>query len=408
MSRPHPRTPLQCPHRPICPTCINARMNSGATLPRSLSQWSKAGDVDPRLLEYEVQGEWWEALAECGITLLVTREYEHLVMALRPTPGGGRISYMSLPHPSGLAVDRTRMVVHIASTRNPNQVFDLIPVAGMRDRLDVPPTGPRTNWSRSARASIPGCLYIHDLAMIGGDLHANAVGQNAVVRLDDDGRAERVWWPKCIETENGPIFSRNHIQLNSIAAGQGPGRLVLLRLGEPGDRVRRPGHLRFPVDRRGVIFSGATREPFARGLTRPHSARLHRGTVWVDNSGYGELGFAEDGRFQPVVKLPGWTRGLCFSRGHRLRRDVARHPAVPAYAPGLDVDTSICARACRRHRVPATIRGQPESGRAATRSSRSTGCRGTSPAASPGLVGPEDGRHGSRALFYAFTTELNR
>ena len=55
--------------------------------------------------------------------------------------------------------------------------------------------------------------------MIGGDLHANAVGENAVVRLDDDGRAQRVWWPKCIETESGPVFGRNHLQLNSIAAG---------------------------------------------------------------------------------------------------------------------------------------------------------------------------------------------
>ena len=66
------------------------------------------------------------------------------------------------------------------------------------------------------------------------------------------------------------------------------------------------------MDRRGVIFSGVLRERMARGLTRPHSARVDDGRVWADNSGYGELGYAEDGRFIPVMHLPGWTRGLCF------------------------------------------------------------------------------------------------
>ncbi|MBN3876279.1 MULTISPECIES: hypothetical protein [unclassified Nostoc] len=41
----------------------------------------------------------------------------------------------------------------------------------------------------------PGCLYIHDLALIGGALYANTVGENVVVRLDDDGCSHRVWWP---------------------------------------------------------------------------------------------------------------------------------------------------------------------------------------------------------------------
>ena len=83
MSRPRSRQHRLVPHRPSCLTCINFRMSSYATRPRSLSHWSEAGDVDPRLLEYEVQGEWWDVLAECGITLLVTREYEHLVMAMQ-------------------------------------------------------------------------------------------------------------------------------------------------------------------------------------------------------------------------------------------------------------------------------------------------------------------------------------
>ena len=54
----------------------------------------------------------------------------------------------------------------------------------------------------------------------------------------------------------------------------------------------------------------------------------------MDNSGYGELGFADDGRFEPVARLPGWTRGLCFHGDTCLCRHLARHPSLPAYAPG--------------------------------------------------------------------------
>src|SRR5207249_5300321 len=41
------------------------------------------GRVDPRLLRATAQGAWWEVLEREGVTLLVTREYEHLVLALR-------------------------------------------------------------------------------------------------------------------------------------------------------------------------------------------------------------------------------------------------------------------------------------------------------------------------------------
>ena len=46
------------------------------------AQWADAGAIDERLLRHAVHGAFWEALAAARVTLLVTREYEHLVMAL--------------------------------------------------------------------------------------------------------------------------------------------------------------------------------------------------------------------------------------------------------------------------------------------------------------------------------------
>jgi uncharacterized protein (TIGR03032 family) len=308
-----------------------------------VAYWQGAQSIDSRLLEFETQGNWWETLNDLNITLLVTREYEHLLLGMSTDHSAAPVtSLMRLPHPSGLAVDRHNGVVYVASTRNPNQVFDFVPLNGFMSRLDVQeaPTDGKVLMPVRTRF-LPGCLYIHDLAMVGGVLHANSVGQNAVVRLDPSGRHQRVWWPECIETEDGPIFGQNHLQLNSIAAGAD---VESSFFSASTDEVTdlRPGDPDFPVEGRGVIFSGASRKAIARGLTRPHSARLHKDRIWVDNSGYGEVGYLEDGTFHAVACLPGWTRGLCFCQNVMFVGTSRILPRFRQYAPGLDVESGRC------------------------------------------------------------------
>src|SRR5439155_3251084 len=125
--------------------------------------------------------------------------------------------------------------------------------------------------------------------LIGGELYANAVGLNAVARLRPTSGAELVWWPRCIDAADGPKTDKNYLQLNSIAAGPTL-RASYFTASAAAPGRRRPGHFNFPVDGRGVVFSGATRDVVCTGLTRPHSARLWGGGVWLDNSGYGEVG----------------------------------------------------------------------------------------------------------------------
>lgn len=312
------------------------------------AQWQDAGNLDPRLLESKTEGPFWKTLAAARITVLLTREYEHLVLALGAPGGRPSVSYLRLPHPSGLAVDRKRGLVHIASTRNPNQVFDLAPVTALQERLDSPKAGASGKGRGLGRPLMPlrsrfypGSCYFHDLALIQGRLHANAVGHNAVVRLPEEGGFERLWWPRSIERKAGPLFELNVLQLNSIAAGPDlKGSFFTASAEAPGRRL--PGDLGFPTDGKGVIFSGRRGEVVARGLTRPHSARLHRGRLWVDNSGYGEWGYIRGGRLEVVRRLPGWTRGLGFHGNLALVGTSRVIPRFRSYAPGLDVDRSRC------------------------------------------------------------------
>ena len=307
-----------------------------------VSHWPSDSPVDPKLLRCRVQGDWWKVLEKARITLFVTREYEHLAMAMTIVKGRPFVSYMVMPHPSGLVVDRHKGFLYIASTRNPNQVVTLAPVRSLAGRADVKLGRLRETPMIPVRSQFfPGCLYVHDLALMNGELHAAAAGINAVVRLGSAGDYQRVWWPRCIEKVGAKAFQQNYLQLNSIAAGSSLSRSYVLASTDVPSRLR-PGNPAFPVDRRGVVFSGATRDVMIRGLTRPHSARLHQGRVWLDNSGYGEVGFGQDGHFQPAARLAGWTRGLTF-HGDIAFVGISRViPRFRGYAPGLDVDKSHC------------------------------------------------------------------
>lgn len=307
------------------------------------SQWREASTIDPRLLVSRASSGWWDLLAKTGVTLLITREYEHLLVAMSAPSGRRHESYLPMPHPSGLAIDRRRNRLYVASTRNPNQVFTLRPKSGrhaltngngsLRDRGTLMPV---------ASTLYPGSLYLHDLAVVGSGLYGAAAGHNAVVSLEADGAFTPVWWPRCVERGGKPVLNRNHIQLNSIAAGRDL-RSSYFSASSISVSRRRPGHLNYPVDGRGVLFSGRTREPVCAGLTRPHSARLAEGRLWVANSGYGELGFATGGAFSVVARLPGWTRGLCVVRDIAFVATSRVIPRFARYAPGLDVRNSRCA-----------------------------------------------------------------
>ena len=289
-----------------------------------------AGGVVPESGRFRTYGDFVGLLERLRITLLVTREYENLVVGLSAERGKLRQTFLPMPHPCGIAVDRQRHRVYLAATRNPNQIFELGPVGRPGQSSVLLPF--RCKF-------YPGRYYFHDLALVGSQLHANSVGQNGVIRVDFDNSENEplIWWPRCVERPDGrPEVGANHIQLNSIAAGPSL-EDSYFSASSSALSARRPGHRNYAVDGRGVLFSGRTREVAARGLTRPHSARFHAGRVWVNNSGYGQLGYIEDTRFHPQWELPGWTRGLCIHESEKVAWVGISQvlPKFARYAPGL-------------------------------------------------------------------------
>jgi uncharacterized protein (TIGR03032 family) len=94
----------------------------------------------------------------------------------------------------------------------------------------------------------------------------------------------------------------------------------------------------------GVVLDVATGEVVARGLSMPHSPRLHAGRLYVLNSGAGELGVIDlaSGRFEPVCFCPGYARGLAIVGDHAvIGLSACREQRTFA---GLPLDEALAAK----------------------------------------------------------------
>lgn len=278
------------------------------------------------------RGDFLALLQDLDVVLLVTREYENLVVALRAEKGKLVQTFMPVPHPSGLAIDRQARRVYLAATRNPNLLMELV----CRQDGSLTP---------SRYKVYPGHYYFHDLVFGHGKLYANSVGQNGVieVKFDHPDPEPLFWWPRSLEDLSGqPQTQKNFLQLNSIALGTSWEDSFLTASSER-PAGRRPWHKNYPVDGRGVVFSATTREVAGRGLTRPHSARFHQGRLWVNNSGYGQLGYFEGETYRPVWHLGSWTRGLAFHPSGIAWVGLSRVlDGYSQYAPGLSLKGAVC------------------------------------------------------------------
>jgi uncharacterized protein (TIGR03032 family) len=105
------------------------------------------------------------------------------------------------------------------------------------------------------------------------------------------------------------VVPEDRCHLNGLAMESGRPRFVTA-LGETdvvgGWRERKADG--------GVVIDVPSGEVVLRGLCMPHSPRLHDGSLWVLNSGRGELWRIdrESLRHEVVCTLPGYLRGLCF------------------------------------------------------------------------------------------------
>ena len=163
------------------------------------------------------------------------------------------------------------------------------------DRLYVPINGHTT-----------GDLDIHDVAVDGTGrvVFVNTLF-GCIATIDDTSSFVPLWKPRFLSK----LAPEDRCHLNGLAIENGRPRYVTTvaqtDMADGWRDKRRDG---------GCIIDVENDEIVAKGLSMPHSPRLHNGKLWVLNSGTGEFGSVDPvtGKFEGLTICPGYLRGMDF------------------------------------------------------------------------------------------------
>jgi uncharacterized protein (TIGR03032 family) len=250
-------------------------------------------------------------LEQLGSSLVVTTYQAGKLVILRSDGGVINTHFRAFNKPMGMAVGRGRLAlgtaVDVWEFRNVPAVAAKIEPHGKHDACFLP---------RSAH--VTGDVQIHEMAYVdaapdrdigvGNASHSNQLWFvntrfSCLATHDPDHSFAPVWRPKFITQ----LTPDDRCHLNGLGLVDGRPRWVTA-LGETDSA----GGWRENKKMGGVLIDMESTEIVARGLSMPHSPRWHAGRLWLLESGTGSLGCVDlaAGRYEPIVHLDGFTRGL--------------------------------------------------------------------------------------------------
>lgn len=155
------------------------------------------------------------------------------------------------------------------------------------------------------RTNTTGDVQIHEMAWVGDELWFVNTQFSCLATRSDLNSFEPRWRPSFIDR----LQPGDSCHLNGLATRDGRVRYVTA-LGESNE----PGGWRENKRNGGVLIDVDSGETIVRGLSMPHSPRWYGGRLWLLESGDGSLGYVDlaTGKYEPIVRLPGFTRGLSF------------------------------------------------------------------------------------------------
>ncbi|MEP0322305.1 TIGR03032 family protein [Bauldia litoralis] len=257
----------------------------------------------PRL-EITTSRQFVSWLAEAGGSLAFTTYQSGKVFLIGSNRGARRLSVFerTLDRPMGMAVSGKRLC--IASMNQITTFVDAAEGAVTGDGYDavyVPQL-----------AHFTGDLDVHDLGFDAGGriVFANTLF-SCLAAASETHSFRPLWQPPFISR----LAAEDRCHLNGLAMSDGtPAYVTAVGETDVADGWR---------DNRaagGVVVDVAANAIVCRGLSMPHSPRLHEGKLYVLNSGAGEFGTIDlaSGRFDPIAFCPGYLRGLTFLAGHAI------------------------------------------------------------------------------------------
>jgi uncharacterized protein (TIGR03032 family) len=262
-------------------------------------------------------------LEELGICLLVTTYQAGKVVFLRAADGRLNAHGRDLLAPMGVALAGQRLAVG-----GPWSIWEFQNLPAVARRLD--PTGRHDACFVPRWQHVTGNVQMHEMAWVHGDPLSRRPSRHLEAELwfvntrfsclctrttgcpanqchSDGPRPSFVprWQPPFIRA----LVPEDRCHLNGLAVKDGlPAYVTALGATDAA------GGWRQAKKDGGVLVEVPGGEVITASLSMPHSPRWHEGRLWLLESGRGGLGVVDlpSGRYQTIIELPGFTRGLDF------------------------------------------------------------------------------------------------
>jgi uncharacterized protein (TIGR03032 family) len=260
----------------------------------------RAQVADPAPLRAVHTSNFPGLLRQLGASLLVTTYQAGKLVMVRDEGDHLNTHFRGFQAPMGLAFDGTRLAVGTTI-----QVWEFVDVPAVTAKLEPP--GKHDACFLPRASHVTGNIQGHEMAWgEGGELWVVNTRFSCLSTLDRSASFAPRWRPPFVSE----LEPTDRCHLNGLAMVEGRPRYVTA-LGETDE----PAGWRTNKAKGGILMDVVSGEVITRGLSMPHSPRWHAGMLWVCESGSGTLGFVhrESGRYQPIVELPGFTRGLDFA-----------------------------------------------------------------------------------------------
>ncbi len=237
-------------------------------------------------------------LSEFGASVAVTTYQAGKLILLRNESGVVNTHFRSFLQPMGLALGPDRLAVGTS-----HEVWDFRNVPAVAQKLDPPNKHDACFLPR--RMHVTGNIQIHEMAYIGKSLWIVNTAFSCLCNLDEDHSFSPSWRPSFVSGYE----PSDRCHLNGLAVHDGCVRWVTA-LGETDSKEgwregRKNG---------GILIDVQSNDIICRNLSMPHSPRYYADRLWLLESGTGSFGYVDlkTGKYESVVKLNGFTRGLDF------------------------------------------------------------------------------------------------
>ncbi len=241
-------------------------------------------------------------LRQLDASLLVTTYQAGKLVMVREEGDHLNTHFRVFQAPMGMALDGDRLA--IGTTIG---VWEYVNVPAVAARLDPPGRHDACFLPRSSH--ITGNIQVHEMAWdAGGALWVVNTRFSCLCTLDRTASFVPRWRPSFVSA----LEPTDRCHLNGLGIVNGRPQYVTA-LGESDE----PAGWRAKKATGGVLIDVDSHEVITRGLSMPHSPRWYAGRLWLCESGAGTLGYidAATGHYEPIVEVPGFTRGLDFA-GH--------------------------------------------------------------------------------------------